>query len=85
MIKLHTKQQTGDVRDKMSQHLKYSEAQAELQRENGLVYLFMFKQCRQNLHTFILNCIPTKIKIHLKSHNVKGINITGMLKHNKIF
>jgi len=35
----------GDVRDKMSQHLKYSEAQAELQRKNGLVYLFMFKQC----------------------------------------
>jgi len=46
MLKLQTKQQTGDVRDKMSQHLKYSEVQAELQRENGLVHLFMFKQCR---------------------------------------
>jgi hypothetical protein len=31
-----------DVRDKMSQHLKCSEVQAELQRENGLVHLFMF-------------------------------------------
>jgi hypothetical protein len=41
MLQLQTKRQTGDVRDKMSQHLKYAEVQAESQRQNGLVYLFM--------------------------------------------
>jgi hypothetical protein len=40
------KTEDREVSDKMSQHPKYSDAQAELQRENGLVYLFMFKQCR---------------------------------------
>jgi hypothetical protein len=36
--------------------------------------VFVYVQTMQtlNLHTYILNCIPTKLKIHLKSHNIQG-------------
>jgi hypothetical protein len=42
-LKLHTKQTSED---EVPQHPKYPEAQAELQRQNGLVSSLMFKHCR---------------------------------------
>lgn len=49
--------------------------------------VFVYVQTMQTLilHTCILKYIPTKKKIHLKSHNVQVINIIGLLKRNKNF